>query len=120
MAGKKGGSGTLGMIVFLLLFLIPCGLTYLSGPLLGAAAIGGETAEDAGAIRSTFLGVCYAVMIVACWIRGRAVDRNWLVALPIVAAVFDLFLAFIPFVPTLLNIAVLATGIPPARQAATE
>ena len=120
MAGKSGGSGALGMIVFLLLFLVPAGLTYFSGLLLGAAAIGEETAGDAGAIRNTFLGFCYAVMIVACWIRGRAVERTWLVALPIVAAVFDIFLAFIPFVPTLLNIAVLATGIPPARQTATE
>ena len=51
-------------------------------------------------------------MAFACWMRGKAVGRTWLVAFPIVGAVFDIFLVYVPFVPTIMNIVVLAAGIP--------
>lgn len=104
------------MVLFLLLFLIPASLTYLSGPLLGAAALDEATADDAWAIRLVFLVPCYALMTLACYLRGRAVDRVWLVAFPIVGAVFDLALPVVPFVPSVMNIVVLAAGIPTPRQ----
>ena len=110
-ASKEPGAGN--MILFLLLFLIPASLTYLSVWLLvfvglDDASTGGEALN----IRIIYLGICYAIMTLACYIRGLANGRTWLVAFPIVGCVFDMFLVFIPFVPSVMNIAVLATGIP--------
>ena len=101
------------MILFLLLFLLPASFTYLSGLLLGVGLADEGTSDDeAMGIRMLYLGICYAIMTLACFLRGRATGKPWLVAFPIVAAVFDLFLVFIPFVPSVMNIVVLATGIP--------
>ena len=69
-----------------------------------------ETTTDSEAlgVRKAYLGICYAIMAVACFVRGRATGGTWLVAFPIVGGVFDMFLVFIPFVPSVMNIAVLA------------
>ncbi len=114
---KEAGAG--GMLLFLLLFLLPASFTYFSGLLLGVAMM---SEQGVTGVRTTFLAICYAIlaicyaiMVIACWIRGRQVDRKWLLAFPIVGGVFDMFLIFIPFVPSIMNIAVLATGIPPKK-----
>lgn len=103
------------MALFLSLFLTPAFLSYLSGPLLGTAILmGGNTAEYADGIRNLYLGLCYAVMLLACILRGRAVDRKWLVVFPIIGAFFDMLIPF-PLVPTAMNIVVLAVGLQSRR-----
>lgn len=109
------GPGAGNMVLFLLLFLIPASLTYLSGPLLGAAALDEATADSAWGVRFMFLVPWYGLMTLACFLRGRAVGRVWLLAFPVVGAVFDLALPVVPFVPSVMNIVVLAAGIPAPR-----
>lgn len=105
--------GAANMILFLLLFLIPASFTYLSGMFLGVRLVDEEiTANEAFGARMLYLGVCYAIMTLACFLRGRTNSSTWLIAFPIVGGVFDIFLVFIPFVPSVMNIAVLVTGIP--------
>ena len=114
------------MVAFLLLFLIPASFTYLSGLLLASAALGTLVEDELAAAnaatgRNVLLGACYTVMAFACWIRGKAIQRTWLVAFPIVAAVFDILLVVVPFVPSVMNITVLAAGIPqPAARPPAE
>ncbi len=103
------------MLAFLLLFLIPAALTYLS-PLFRTLEAG--AGEEFSLLADGYLLICYAVMAFACWLRGKSVGRTWLVAFPIVGAVFDIFLVYVPFVPTIMNIVVLAAGIPQRSQAA--
>ena len=110
--GNRGGPpGTAGMLVFLLLFLIPAALTYLS-PLFRL----GEAAGAENWVADAFLLICYGVMTFACWLRGKAVGRVWLVAFPIIGGLFDIILVYVPFVPTIMNIVVLAAGIPQKSQ----
>lgn len=129
----KVSPSPLNLLAFLLLFLIPASITYFSGVLLTIAIMNeaaegiaastpmfrpppaGEdalTADHAIVLRALLLVGCYAVMILACWIRGRAVGKPWLSVFPVVAAIFDIWLAILPLVPTVMNGAVLVVGIP--------
>ena len=94
----------------LLLFLLPCAFTCPSGVLWSIGAVGAEPLDEAECARTAFLSIRYALMAVACVIRGRTIGRKWLVAFPIVASVFDLFLVFLSFMPSVMNIAVLTKG----------
>ena len=106
---KETGSGS--VVVFLLLFLVPAAFTYLSGMLLIGAVVDESTTEDAGAIRITYLAICYAIMTVACVLRGKATDRKWLAIFPVLGGLFDMFFGIIPFVPSVLNVVALVVGI---------
>ena len=106
---------TANMVWFLILFLIPASMSYLSGPLLGIAVVDQTTADDAMVIRNVYLGICYAVIFAACLIRGRATSRIWLIVFPIVAAVFDMLLP-LPFVPTVMFIVILVVGLREQRS----
>lgn len=55
---------------------------------------------------------CLAVLIIITWFRGVHVKAQWLVILPIIAAVFEFApgLNLIPFVPTVMHIFVLIKG----------
>ncbi len=88
---------TEGSPFFLVLFLIPCALTYIPG---------------LGFIPGAYI-ILYALMIVACYFRGRAINKIWLILFPVLAALFDIvpLLNFIPLVPTLMNIAAIVTGL---------
>ncbi len=120
--------GALNMILFLLLFLVPAAFTYFSGLLLAGGVIAAmeepEMTSDVTSamwtIRTVYLAVCYGLMLIACIVRGRATGRMWLAAFPVVGGVFDLFLAFIPFVPSIMNIIVLAAGIPPPKVGVSQ
>lgn len=106
-----------GIGAFLVLFLVPATFTYLSGILLVGAVFGeGASAEEAGSARVSYLAICYAVMAFACWLRGRATDRKWLIAFPILGGVFDMFLGFVPFVPSVLNLVVLILGLQSKKE----
>ena len=107
---------TANMVWFLILFLIPAFMSYLSGPLLGAAVIDQATADDAMVIRNVYLGICYAIIFAACLIRGRATGRIWMIVFPIVAAMFDMLLP-LPFVPTVMFILIMVVGLREQRLA---
>ena len=95
--------------MFLAMFLIPFVLTYFVGwlsPLVGIATLGGGWVA-----MKLVLAVLYVWMAGASWVRGAANGSKWAVALPLTAGVFDVVLAFVPFVPTVLNIIALVVGV---------
>jgi hypothetical protein len=55
---------------------------------------------------------CYAVLMFLAYARGIQIARGWLITLPLVAMVFEFMpgLNYIPFVPTVLNLAALFIG----------
>jgi uncharacterized membrane protein (GlpM family) len=55
---------------------------------------------------------CYAVLIFLAYTRGIRIARGWLIALPIVAMVFDFVpgLSSIPLIPTIINLGALFVG----------
>ena len=75
---------------------------------------------EIGITVTIMLSICYLIMILASWRRGVHIGKAYLIAFPIVGAVFDLFLVFIPFVPTVMNIIVLILGLPKPKQLPTE
>ncbi len=87
--------------MFLAAFLIPCALTYPLG------------------LFKFLLPILYVPMAVACFLRGTANGTKWAVVLPLTAGVFDVLLAFVPFVPTVLNVVALVVGIRNGRGAAS-
>ena len=108
-AGNGSRSGTANLIWFLVLFVNSASMAYLSGPVLDLAALVADQGHDAGSTRRVYLGCCYCVMLVACIIRGRAIDRNWLAVFLLISAAFDMLA--VPFVPTAMNVVVLGAGL---------
>lgn len=51
-----------------------------------------------------FLLLCYIIMIGISYSRGKSINKPSLAAFPIISAIFDIILFFIPFIPTILNI----------------
>ena len=110
-AKRSKEMGTGSIIVFLLLFLVPASFTYLSGFLFFGAVVDESITEDAIHIRLTYLAICYAIMTIGCYLRGRATDKTWLMVFPILGGFFDMFIGFVPFVPSVLNVVALVVGI---------
>lgn len=54
-----------------------------------------------------------AVLVFITWLRGRIINKGWLLALPIAASCFDLFpgLSMIPMVPTILHVTTIIIGV---------
>jgi hypothetical protein len=52
----------------------------------------------------------YLLLIFVAFLRSRRVKKPYLIVFPIIAAVFDIILMFIPFVPTVMNIVALIVG----------
>ena len=99
--------------MFLALFLIPCVLTYIVGwisPLLGLA-----TAGVGYVLGRIVLGGLYIWMALASFLRGTANGRRWAVVLPLAGGFFDVFLVFLPFVPSVFNVVALVVGMGEAR-----
>ena len=103
-------------IIIYVLFLAP---TYIWGWVFGLGAIGAsmdgamaseEIADTAVYGRMILMAISYVVMAFVAYRRGLANNRRYLVAFPIIGAVFDLFLAFIPFVPSVFNFLGLILG----------
>ena len=95
--------------MFLAMFLIPCVLTYIVG---GAGLlIGAVTAGVGWFLLRVVLAVLYIWMAAASWSRGAANGSRWAVVLPLAAGVFDVFIFFVPFVPTVFNIVALVVGV---------
>lgn len=111
------GSGGL----FLVLYVTPAVATYVVDlTLAGGALRANMTVTDPsdvvmptifGFSRFTVVGICYAVMLVACLMRGVAIRRRWLVSIPLLGAFFDLVVAFLPLIPTLFHVAALVASV---------
>jgi hypothetical protein len=56
------------------------------------------------------LVICFFLMAVIAYYRGHRIGKPWLIALPIIAAVFDIVLVIVPFVPTVLHVLTLVLG----------
>lgn len=109
---KYFANGIVFVVVYLI-FMIP---TYLL-PYLGsnsAVVTGlGVAAEQGMSPQQIMHLASLAVLIGVTWLRGSYVKKNWLIILPIIAAVFDMMpgLNLVPFVPTVMHVFVLIKGI---------
>ncbi len=102
-----------------LLFMIP---TYIL-PYFGSnSLVANATLAAADAAASEVSGLnlllfvhlaCLGGMALLAWLRGSVVGKTWIVALPIIAAVFDIIpgLSMIPLVPTALHITAIVVGV---------
>ena len=102
---QASGWGSVGF--FIPLYIVPAAITYFAVALV----IFGTSA------RTVVLFVCYLVMVFACYLRGSASRRRWIAVIPAVGGLFDIFVGFIPFVPTIANIIAIAMGCLPAKKA---
>lgn len=102
-------------IVFVVIYLVFMGPTYLlpyvgsNSSITAAASVAGEQ----GLLPATiFHFICLVVLIVVTWFRGTLVKAQWIVILPIIAAIFDMApgLSLIPMVPTIMHIFALIKG----------
>lgn len=106
---------------FLIIYLIFMVLTYLWRIVfVGAAFEGGADIEGMGTTMNVLMFLSYAIMAYVAYSRGKAIGKGYLVAFPIVGAVFDLILIFIPFVPTIMNIITIVLGMPDNKPAETS
>jgi hypothetical protein len=101
---------------FLAIYLAAMVPTYIYRWIFVAGAIadastGGNNASAMGSTATILLAISYAAMIYVSHKRGATNDRKFLVAFPVAGAVFDIFLGFIPFIPTLFNILAIIFGV---------
>lgn len=102
-------AGGMSKGMFLAMFLIPCALTYILGwvsPLIGLA-----TAGVGWFVVRGVMVLLYIWMAAASFLRGGANGTRWAVVLPLAAGVFDVFLALVPFVPSVFNVIALVVGV---------
>lgn len=106
---------------FLIIYLIFMVFTYLwRFAFIGAAFQDGADIAGMGNTMIALMLLSYAIMAYVAYSRGKAIDKGYLVAFPIVGAVFDLILIFIPFVPTVMNIITIVLGMPDNKPAETS
>lgn len=96
---------------FLAIYLAAMVPTYIYRWIFVAGAIAGNNANAMGSTATILLAISYAAMIYVSYKRGLTNDRKFLVAFPVAGAVFDIFLGFIPFIPTLFNILAIIFGV---------
>ena len=96
---------------FVCLYIIPMLLTYTVRWVAFSlsADTGFQDGPNVGGI-FIWLVILYSIMIFATVRRARANHKGWMVVLPIIGAVFDIFLGFVPLIPTIMNILVLIFG----------
>ena len=64
------------------------------------------------------LALIYVLMCRITYKRGQTIEKTWLITFPLVGAIFDVILVFIPLVPTVMNILGLVFGmISPKKEA---
>ncbi len=94
---------------FLWLYLALMVPTYIL-PYMGSnSLLAGVATLGATAPQFVLHLLCLIALCVFAQIRGKIIGKTWLVALPVVAAIFDLtpILNWIPLVPTALHVAAL-------------
>ncbi len=102
-------------LVIYLLFMVPTYLWWFA--FIGSTFENGVDVLGAGIYASALTFISYAVMAYVTYCRGKTIGKGYLVAFPIVGAVFDLILVFVPFVPTILNIITIVQGMPDNKPA---
>ena len=60
---------------------------------------------------SAVLAVIYVAMCRITYKRSKTIEKSWLITFPLVGAIFDVSLVFIPLVPTVMNILGLVFGM---------
>ena len=119
MNSIKQAMGNVGIFVIAyVIFMVP---TYLL-PYLGSnssVAQGMAMAAGQSALKIPFILhlLSLLVLCVLAKFRGDAVGKTWLVALPVLALLFDLvpFLSAIPMVPTVMHTVALIVGVVSSR-----
>ncbi len=104
-------SGLLFAIVYVL-FMLPTYLLPYAGSnstvinALGAAAGVGLSPQFWAHL------ACLFVLVAVTWLRGCAVNKQWIAIFPVIAGLFDLTpgLSIIPLLPTVMHIAALVMG----------
>lgn len=68
-------------------------------------------ASHTAAVANWMLFFSYVVLALLAYFKGKANDKKYLGFFPLIAAVFDCVLVFIPFVPTVLNLVTLIMAL---------
>ena len=98
-------------IVFIVTYLIVMLLTYVWRLSLFSARIDGDF-NSVNFINITWiLLINYVVLTLIVYARGKAINKKYITAFPIVAGCFDIILVFVPFVPTIMNIITIVTSV---------
>ena len=106
---------------FLIIYLIFMTLTYLwRFAFVGASFDEGADVEGMGSAMNILMFMSYVVMAYVAYSRGKSIEKGYLVAFPIVGAVFDLILIFVPFVPTIMNIVTIVLGVPDDKHSSEK
>lgn len=102
-------SNTKFLIIYVI-FMIP---TYFwRYAFIGAAFKDDANIDGLGNTMDILMILSYAIMTYVTYSRGKAIGKGYLAAFPIVGAVFDFILIFIPLVPTVMNIITIVLGMP--------
>ena len=105
----------MGPYFFLIIYLVVMLPTYfLRFAAFGAVVDETATIEDAlefGNTAAIILAICYLIMIIISFSRGKKANRPYLVAFPIIGGIFDLLLPFVVLVPTVMNILAIIFGM---------
>ena len=94
---------------FMLSYIFTAVFTYIWRPAFIANSLQNNGSGDTGTLY-TILFINYAILILLSYERGKGTNKNYLWAFPTVGAIFDIVLGFIPFVPSIMNIATLISG----------
>ena len=96
--------------LFLIIYSVPMLFTYIAR--YGAfAALASSSPGETVTGMIIMMVISYLIMGIAAYYRGRRIGKSGIAAFPIIGGFFDIILAFIPFVPTIMNITVLVMSI---------
>nr|DAL93415.1 MAG TPA: hypothetical protein [Caudoviricetes sp.] len=105
---------------FVILYLIVMMFTYIWRAAAVGSALDASTSPqdvaDVGAVANWLLFFNYVLLLVIAYYRGKKIDKKYLVAFPVIGGFFDIILAFIPLIPTVMNILALVMGLSDSKQ----
>ncbi len=109
---REAMKNTAIFIISYVVFMIP---TYIlpyfgsNSAVVSAVAAKAHFINPAMIIHLAFL----AGLIILARLRGKAIDKQWLITFPILATVFDFvpFLSWIPLVPTVMHLLAIILGV---------
>lgn len=100
---------TVVFMVTYLFFMLP---TYLWRFSIFSIDMNSEVNADNIANTITWLlFINYIILSLVVYARGKAINKKYIVTFPVVAGFFDVILAFIPLVPTVMNIITIITAV---------